>query len=143
MISNYMANMMIKPHQSPVFDNPKNFGLDYHDVTFIAADGITLSGWLIKGSEDNVIIQSHFGVHCCRSGFTLQGKGLVKGFPQDIHFLNQAKYLNVAGYTVLMYDFRNHGNSELGTNPWVTWGLEESKDVIAAVDFISKHSDYK
>lgn len=41
------------------------------------------------------------------------------------------------GYSVLMYDFRGHGESDLGPVPWVSWGPEEAKDVIAAVDFIS------
>lgn len=31
---------------------------------------------------------------------------------EDIHSLEIIKHLNDAGYTVLMYDMRNHGNSE-------------------------------
>jgi pimeloyl-ACP methyl ester carboxylesterase len=68
---------------------------------------------------------------------------MIKMWDIDIEFLNQAKYLVAAGYTVLMYDFRNHGESGAGTCPWITWGPEESKDVIAAVDFVSNHPDYK
>ena len=142
MIGNMIADTFIKPFQSPVFDDPKNYDLTYEDVTFKAKDHVELSGWLIKGSKEKVIIQSHFGVQCSRSGFTLKGKGFIKGFDKDIQFLRQAKYLNDAGYTVLMYDFRNHGNSGLGTLPWISWGLEEAKDVIAAVDFIASHKDY-
>ena len=67
----------------------------------------------------------------------------MKPYPDAIRFLRQARYLNEAGYTVPMYDFRNHGNSERGTIPWVTWGPEEAKDIVAAVDFISRHEDYK
>ena len=79
---------------------------------------------------------------CCRSGYTPEGRGFMKPYPEDIKFLRQAKYLNEAGYTVLMYDFRNHGESALGTIPWVTWGVDEAKDVVAAVDYIAKHPDY-
>ncbi|NEO40924.1 MAG: alpha/beta hydrolase [Moorea sp. SIOASIH] len=143
MIVNYLADMMIKPGKSPVFNNPKDFGLDYEDVTFKASDGVTLSGWLIKGGTDKVIIQSHFGVQCSRAGYTPKDKGLITLWKTDISFLNQAKYLVNAGYSVLMYDFRNHGNSETGTCPWVSWGPQESKDVIAAVDFITYHPDLK
>ena len=143
MLSKMMSNMMIKPYQSPVFDNPKDYDLDYEDVTFKTSDGVTLSGWLIKGDTDKVIIQSHFGVQCCRSGYTLEGKGMMKGYKEDIHFLNQAKYLNDAGYSVLMYDFRGHGQSENGPIPWVTWGAEEAKDVVAAVNFVENHDTYK
>ena len=143
MIGKFIADMMIKPAKSPVFGNPKDFGLKYEDVTFKAADGVTISGWLVKGRKDKVIIQSHFSIQCSRAGYTRKGKGLFKGYPTDIEFLNQAKYLAQAGYSLLMYDFRNHGNSEKGTRPWITWGLDESKDIIAAIDFISNHPDYK
>ena len=59
---------------------------------------------------------------------------------KDIPFLKQAKYLNDEGYTVLMYDMRNHGNSE--RTDWITWGLKERKDIVGALNFISNHNDY-
>jgi len=142
MVTNYVANMMIQPGKSPVFANPKNYGLDYEDVTFKAEDGVKLSGWLIKGSKDKIIIQSHFGVQCSRSGYTPEGKGMIKLWNERIDFLRQAKYLVDAGYSVLMYDFRNHGNSGTSERPWVSWGPEEGKDVRAAVEYISGHPDY-
>ena len=143
MFGRMIADSMIKPYQSPLFDDPANYGLDYENVTFETSDGVTLSGWLIKGDKDKVIIQSHFGVQCCRAGYTLEGKGLLKGYDRDVPFLRQAKYLNAEGYTVLMYDFRNHGESGPGTIPWVTWALDESKDVVAAVDYITNHHEYR
>lgn len=143
MLGNLIADTFIKPYQSPVFDDPRNYDLTYDDTSFEARDGVALSGWLIRGNTDKVIIQSHFGVQCSRSGYTPEGKGLMKGADESIRFLRQAKYLNDAGYTVLMYDFRNHGISGPGVLPWVSWGPEEAKDVIAAVDFISSHQDYK
>ena len=142
MLGNMIANTMVNPHQSPLFDDPKNYGLDYENVTFQASDGVNLSGWLIKGDKDKVVIQSHFGVMCCRSGYTPAGRGFMKPYPTEIKFLRQAKYLNEAGYTVLMFDFRNHGESDLGTIPWVTWGVDEAKDMVAAVDYINTHPDY-
>ena len=39
---------------------------------------------------------------------------------------------------MLMYDMRGHGESTTGAVPWVSWGAEEGKDVVAAVDFVSK-----
>jgi alpha/beta superfamily hydrolase len=145
MFGKQISDLMIKPGKSPVFENPEKFNLAYEDVTFKAKDGVTLSGWLIKGGTDKVIIQSHFGVQCSRAGFTQEGKGLMKNalWTADIHFLNQAKYLVDAGYSVLMYDLRNHGNSDAGSTPWVTWGVEERLDVLAAVNFISNHTEYK
>ena len=144
MLGKSISDLMIKPGKSPVFEAPDQYGLDYENVTFNANDGVKLSGWLIKGSTDKIIIQSHFGVQCSRCGYTQKGKGMMKNalWTSDIHFLDQAKYLVEAGYSVLMYDLRNHGNSEAGTNKWITWGQEERKDIAAAVNFISQHKDY-
>lgn len=143
MIGTMLSNLFIKPAHSPVFDDPRNYDLEFEDVSFRAEDGVELSGWLIKGQSDKVIIQSHFGLQCSRTGYTPKGKGLLKGYDRDIEFLRQAKYLNDAGYSVLMYDFRNHGKSQLGTMPFVGWGEEEAKDVIAAVDYIAQHPSYQ
>ena len=143
MLGNMISNMMVKPFQSPLFESPVKYQLDYEDVEFKAEDAVTLRGWLIKGGTNKVIVQSHFGVQCSRCGWTPKGKGPIKPWKQDISFLRQAKYLADHGYSVLMYDFRGHGESDIGTTPWVSWGPEEAKDVIAAVDYVSKHPAYK
>ena len=143
MLTRYLSDMMVKPHQSPVFDNPENYALKYEDVAFEASDGVTIRGWLIDGGNDKIIIQSHFGVQCSRSGYCLEGKGFLKPWESDISFLRQAKQLVNMGYSVLMYDMRNHGESDIGTTPWITWGAEEAKDIIAAVDFVESHPVYR
>jgi len=144
MFGKAISDLMVKPGKSPVFETPDQFGLEYEDVTFPTKDGVTLSGWLIKGGTDKVIIQSHFGVQCSRCGYTQDGKGMFKNtlWTSDIHFLNHAKYLVEAGYSVLMYDLRSHGDSGSAESPWITWGVEERKDVLAAVNFIAGHEDY-
>ncbi len=141
MFGKAISDLMIKPGKSPVFETPDKYGLEYEDVSFEANDGVTLSGWLLRGSNDKVIIQSHFGVQCSRCGYTQEGKGMMKNalWTSDIHFLEQAKYLVEAGYSILMYDLRNHGNSGEGRNKWVTWGQDERKDVLAALEFVSNH----
>lgn len=142
MFGNIISNMMVKPYQSPLFDEPAAYGLDYESVEFAAQDGTVLRGWLIKGGTDRVIIESHFGVQCNRGGWTPDGKGPIKPWKKDIKFLRQAKHFVENGYSVLMYDFRGHGESELGPKPWISWGPEEAKDVVGAVDFISSHPEY-
>ena len=142
MLTRYLSDSMIKPGNAPVFNNPSEFQLDYESVVFEASDGVTLSGWLIKGGTDKVIVQSHFGVQSSKAGYTPKGKGMMKMWETDIAYLKHAQYLVSKGYSVLMYDFRNHGESGPGTCPWVTWGPDEHKDVIAAVDFIANHPTY-
>ena len=143
MLRKFIADSMTKPGNAPVFGNPKDFGLDYEDVTFNASDGVTLSGWLIKGENDKVIIFSHFGIQSSKSGYTPKGKGMLRPYGKKIEYLNTIKHLVKAGYSVLMYDLRNHGNSGKGTIPWIAGGVEEYKDVLAAVNFISSLKDYK
>lgn len=129
---------------APLFGDPAKYDLDYEDVEFEASDGVTLRGWLIKGRTDKVIVQSHFALYCSRAGYTNEGKGMfLKGYSHDVEFLRQAKYLNDAGYTVLMYDFRNHGESDTFRDGYISQGMDESLDVIAAVNFIASHRDYK
>ena len=143
-ISKFVANIVTKKGDSPLFDNPKNdFGLDYQDVTFKTEDGILLSGWLVNPGQGKVIIQTHFGVQGSRSGYTPKGKGLMKAWNEDIRFLKHTKSLAEEGYTILMYDLRNHGNSAEGNSEWITGGVEEYKDVIASVNYITNHEDYK
>ncbi|HAA16482.1 MAG TPA: alpha/beta hydrolase [Cytophagales bacterium] len=143
MITGYLSNSIVKGGVSPVFDSPKDYGLTYEDITFTASDGVQLSGWLIKGGTDKIIVQSHYGVQSSRSGYTPEGKGMGKMWKENISFLRHVHYLVDQGYSVLMYDFRNHGESAEGSCPWVTWGPEERKDVVAAVDYVSTHPVYK
>ena len=143
MITGFLSNMIVKGGIAPVFDNPKNYGLDYEDVQFKTADGINLKGWLVKGGTDKIIVQSHFGVQSSRSGYTPKGKGMVKMWQEDISFLKHVKYLVDKGYSVLMYDFRSHGNSDANTSGWCSWGPDEAQDVVAAVDYVANHPTYK
>lgn len=143
MFGKMLSDMMIKPGKSPVFETPDQYGLPFEDVAFKTIDGVTLSGWLVRGKTDNVIIQAHFGVQCSRSGFTVEGKGMMEKslWNKDIAFLKQVKYLVEAGYSVLLYDMRNHGESE--HKGWITWGKEERKDTVAALQFIADHPDFQ
>ncbi|MEO1033462.1 MAG: alpha/beta hydrolase [Bacteroidota bacterium] len=144
MLGKLMAkNIVLAGKGAPLFDNPANYDMQYEDIAFKASDGINIRGWLIKGTNNKVIIQSHFALFCSRSGYTNDVKRPVKGFDHDVQFLRQAKYLNDEGYTVLMYDFRNHGESDPAMDGFVSYGPEEAKDLIGAVDFISNHPEYK
>jgi predicted acyl esterase len=143
MFGKMISNMMIKPGSSPVFDKPEDFGLKYEEVEFQTRDKVTLRGWLIPGSSERVVIQTHFGVQCSRAGYTPDGKGMIKLWKKDISFLRQARFLNEQGYTVLMYDMRNHGESDEGSCSWISWGPNEAEDVIAAVDYITHHPIYQ
>jgi len=143
MVTGFLSNTIVKGGAAPLFDNPKNYGLDYEDVTFKATDGTQISAWLVKGGTDKIIVQSHFGVQACRAGFTPEGKGMVKLWKEKIPFLKHVKHLVDKGYSVLMYDFRSHGKSADAKDNWVSWGPTEAQDLVAAVDFVAKHPNYE
>lgn len=143
MLTNYLSSLIIKGGVSPVFDDPAAFGLTPEDVTFQSSDGVTLRGWLFRGTNTGIVVQSHFGVQCSRCGFTPKDKGMQPLWPEDIRFLKHIKDLVDAGFSVLAYDTRNHGESDMAQDGWVSWGPTEHKDVLAAVRFVANHPDFK
>jgi uncharacterized protein len=124
---------------SPVFESPSDYGLDYEDVTFTAKDGVQLSGWLIPGAGSGVIVQTHFGGISSRAGYTPDGKGKRPPWPDTIHYLRHVKPLIDQGYSVLAYDMRNHGDSTADPAGKLTSGVREANDVLAAVRFVTDH----
>jgi len=87
------------------------------DVTFQASDKTTIAGWLFKGPAGRpAIVLAH-------------DLGESKN-----SLINLAVVLNQSGFTVLAFDFRGHGASG-GSGS--TLGIDESRDVIGAVDFLA------
>ena len=142
MLKRAIVALVSKPGDAPVFETPGAYGLSFEDVTFTSGDGVRLSGWLIGGASDKVIVQTHFGVLSSRSGYTPEGKLLTRAWPKKIRFLRHIKALVEAGYSVLAYDMRNHGESGADPRGKVTGGLREAADVIAAVRYINNHPDF-
>lgn len=142
MITNFLSNSIVKGGVAPVFDSPSDYGLEYENVSFTAKDGVKLKGWLVKGGTDKIIVQSHFGIQSSRSGYSPDGKSM-KMWPEKIHFLEHVKYLVDQGYSVLMYDFRNHGESDSFSDGYCGWGPDVVPDLVAAVDFVANHETYK
>lgn len=137
-IGRFLASTMLKPLAQPFPKTPADYGLSYRDVAFLTRDGLTLRGWLLNESADKVVVMTHFGYRANRYGYQLKYQPkLTKPYNKEIEFCLVAARLVEAGYAVLMYDLRNHGESdktELGVG---TGGKGERFDVIAAVDFIS------
>ncbi len=143
MIYRMLADLATKT-RAPLFDNPANWGLAYEDVEFKTADDVTLRGWLVNPGQDKVVIQTHFGLFCCRAGYTNDEKPrLMRAWPTDIPFLKHIKAFAEQGYTTLAYDMRNHGESDRGRSQYACDGQAEYHDVLAAVRFVTSHPDYR
>jgi pimeloyl-ACP methyl ester carboxylesterase len=96
--------------------DPGEYGLEFEEVRFKAADGLQLQGcWIpAKGSQRVVVI--------------LHGHG--GSLDWDIH---RAPALNAAGFNVFLFDFRAHGRSQ---GRLATFGYLERYDVQGAVEFL-------
>jgi pimeloyl-ACP methyl ester carboxylesterase len=96
--------------------DPGDVLLDAEDVALIAADGVRLSAWSIRGRPGSPPI------------ILVHDLGGSKG-----DLLNAAATLNRAGYGLLLLDLRRHGGS---APAMTTLGAKERLDVLAAVRFL-------
>jgi uncharacterized protein len=113
--------------------NPEHYGMSYADVVFRSRlDGISLSGWHIPGAH-NVILANVNPQLTVIFSHGYGGNRLEEGVPA----LGLAKSLVGKGYDVLMYDFRNCGQSG---GKLTSVGYYEKLDVLGAIDWVKKHS---
>lgn len=109
--------------RKPLTQSPKDYGLPYQDVSFITADGVSLSGWWLPAPSGKKPL-----------GTILLSHGVFKNREQ---VLSRADFLVKAGYQALLFDHRGNGMS--GDSP-TSGGLMESKDYSAALQFLKdKH----
>lgn len=141
-IALYFTRFILRPPRKSLWATPRHFGLAYEDVQFPAHDGVRLSGWFIPVANDTTprptIILIH-GWPWNRLG-TIAGN-LLEDIPgtSPIELLILAYTLHTAGYHILMFDLRNHGQS--ATSPPVTFGFHESNDLLGAVEYLQTRSD--
>ncbi|MFN2232716.1 MAG: alpha/beta hydrolase [Anaerolineales bacterium] len=96
-----------------------NIDLDAERVNFLSQDGLQLFGWFLKGEKRPVVILLH------RLGAT------------SLSMSYQARFLQKAGYNVLTFDFRAHGDSQGDT---IT-GTMEDNDIFGALDYLASRPD--
>lgn len=109
------------PVRQQIDTTPLAVGLPFEEVVFESrGDGLNLKGWFIpaQGSSKTVIL-----AHGYRKN-RLQ---------DDVPGLPIAQALVAEGYNVLMFDFRNSGESE---GDLTSIGQYEVRDLLGAVDFI-------
>jgi hypothetical protein len=138
-----LSNTILFLNRQPVPKNPKDYGMDFEDIEFKASDGVVIKGWLVYGSLKKLVIMTHVG-GLTKYGSTVKYRNISKLYNKEIEFLKTAKHLHEKGYWILMFDFRNHGESGRSPNGGKAGvGLEEYKDVIAAMNFIKNRNDLK
>ncbi len=142
-VSYVSAYGVVHLNRQPIPKTPEDYGMDYQDIELKPSDGITVRGWLIPGALPKTIIMTHVG-GLTKYGSTVRYKNIFKLYNKEIEFLKTAQHLHKASYNILMFDFRNHGESDKSPNNGVAGvGLHEYKDVVAAMDFIEAREDLK
>jgi uncharacterized protein len=123
--------------------SPQDYDIAFENIEFKTADGVNIKGWFIPGQLNKVVIMTHVG-GLTRYGSTVSYRNLSKLYNKEIEFLKTAEHLHKAGYSVLMFDFRNHGESGASPDRGISGvGLEEYKDVTAALDYLKNRDDVK
>ncbi|QLE79720.1 hypothetical protein FLM55_08220 [Francisella sp. Scap27] len=131
-----MANSFLYINKQPLVKKPSDYGMEYEDLSFKTDDGLNLAAWLIKGTKNKTIIFSH-PLAFTKYGYSLNHEGSVKsGYSKDVEFLPSVKHLVDAGYSVFMYDQRNHGESESEQNA-IHDPYKANLDNAAAIEFVS------
>ncbi len=102
---------------------PDFFNLPYQAVTFPAADGLLLSGWLLPSSKKTTAT-----IICCH------------GYPANKSDILPAVSFLYPEFNLFLFDFRAHGDSQ---GRLVTFGLRESRDILGAINWLKKQPEAK
>lgn len=114
------AFIALHPARTYPYMAPDGRGLAYENVTFPSRDNIQLVGWYIPSKNKAAVILTH-------------GFGANRG-----QLLDQAEALARAGFGVLLYDCRAHGESQGET---ATRGWLEVNDLLGALAYLESRPD--
>lgn len=135
-VSYWISGLLLYGRRQPITCTPKEYGMVYEDVSFRSKDGLLLNGWWLPAVTANaaapvvLLLHPHFGN---RQGLSVQHQGWPRLFATEVDLLKMAQACHQAGFTVLMFDFRSHGESQRGL---CAGGLTEDQDVMGAVDYV-------
>jgi uncharacterized protein len=114
------SNYLLARRPPDEADSPEKYGLTAEAAEFQSGDGVTLRGWYIPAQDSAKTI-----IVCSGANGSLDA---------DVHV---APWLHAAGYNVLLFNWRAHGQSD---GEVVTLGFNERYDLIAAVQFVKSKS---
>ena len=134
---------IVKSPRSFIFKTPDDHGMANWETWSIPSDdGTPLEAWYIpaKGGESNKLIIFNHALPMCRAGFPGHfGEPWSNFDGVEIDFVLQYKHLTDAGYNVLTYDFRNHGQSSAANGGVCGVGQWEWRDCVGVKKFVDAH----
>ena len=119
-ISLFVATRLTTPVRQPIEQTPADEGLDFQEVAFESTDGLALKGWWLPGDDSSRAVVLVHGLEGSKAGE---------------HVLKTASVYSGAGYGVLMFDLRGHGESE---GERTTLGYQEVRDVRGALSWLEE-----
>jgi pimeloyl-ACP methyl ester carboxylesterase len=124
----YVAWMLAYPYVAPLASNPQvAIGLDYEDVIFPSKSGnTTVSGWFVPAYEDTSEPASSVRTVVFSHGY---GANREESW---VPMYELTKLLHGLNYNVLLFDY---GYASKEYKAPATGGLEESQQLLAAVDY--------
>jgi pimeloyl-ACP methyl ester carboxylesterase len=138
-----ISGLIVHLDRQPLPKTPRDYGLAFEAVSFRTEDGVDLKGWLIPGGAPNLVIMTHVG-GLTKYGSVQSFRSLAKLYDKEIEFMKTARHLHDAGYWVLTFDLRNHGESGQSPNGGMSSvGLDEHMDIVAALGFVDSRPDLR
>jgi fermentation-respiration switch protein FrsA (DUF1100 family) len=117
------AKIQCFPGPSKAVRTPADLGLGFERLRLVASDGVPTVGWYLPPPSAPapavIVLHGH------------------KGRKDD--FLEQAAFLNRAGFGVAMFDMRHHGESGEAV---VTFGVREADEVKPYLEFLKGRPEH-
>lgn len=116
----YIAGQALSAERTPLSQHPSELGLAYEDVEFSPRDepALQLRGWWLPAGQARASVIRVHGLDGNRSSMLAFSAALLE-----------------AGYSVLVFDLRGHGESD---SAQMGAGLRERDDVLGAIDFVRR-----
>ena len=134
---------IVRPLRSVIHKTPDDYGMTgWYDLVIPSDDGVPLEAWYIpaKGGESNKLVIFNHALPMCRAGFPGHLGAPWSAYDAvEIDFVIQYKHLTDAGYNVLTYDIRNHGNSGAANGGLSGIGQWEWRDCVGVKKFVDNH----
>ena len=125
-ISGYVGWNLTHPPRKALQTTPAAIGLSYEPVSFVSRqDGLSLQGWLLRSPENRLTV-------ICSHGYRQNRE------QADVPLLPLAKVLVEHGMNVLLFDYRNSGES---AGEMTSVGQYEVRDLLGAVDYVHSRQD--
>lgn len=138
-----LAKGLRSPVRAPILHTPDEYGMAYEDLTFPSLDGTPLEAWWIPAPGSDKLVIANHPMPMNRYGFPshLPRWQFVPGNDIEVNYMREYQYLHEAGYNVLTYDARNHGQSGDANGFIFTWGQFESRDVAGSLQYVKSRPD--